>query len=181
MRPFVLFGLLIGVCLMGAPYAAAQTPETLKNLITWRICQLSSELMMVYQRPGYSSSAPESERFFVVSVEKNPRAYVRCRFAEDHGRFFCEASQAYYEEGTARQPNVYLTRPRIEALERLGFVAHGATDNLTYERELSPKPDFDAITTFILTALHDGLGVREETDLDVSAPFAGSLVTACRY
>jgi hypothetical protein len=51
--------------------------------------------------------------------------------------------------------------------------------NFIYERRLGPSPDFDPIATLMLTALHDGYDVREDTVLKTVAPFAGNLIVAC--
>jgi hypothetical protein len=44
---------------------------------------------------------------------------------------------------------------------------------------MGTRPDFDTLTSFVLTALHDGFGVREETALDIDAPLQPGLITAC--
>jgi hypothetical protein len=68
----------------------------------------------------------------------------------------------------------------LAALTKLGFVTDDARKNFPYERALGRSPDFDAIATVILIALHDAYGVRGETKLKTYAPFTGDLITVCR-
>lgn len=155
--------------------AMAQARDTRAALIAWWQCPVAAAFKAVY---ALSREDAESGRFLTISVRNNPRAYVRCRFADDNSKFQCEASQAYYEEGNAHPLYVFMPRERIAAMERLGFDA-GAVADLTYSRTIGTRPDFDALTSFVLTALHDGFGAREETALDVDAPLQGGLITAC--
>jgi hypothetical protein len=171
---FLAAPLIAGLRIEGA---TAQPADTRKALIAaWR-CPLSGQLEAAYKNP---SGTTDDERFFVISVHNNPKAFVRCRFASDNRKLHCEASRAYYKEGNAHPLYVLLPRDRTEALTRLGFAAAGPAQNLSYDKDLPATPDFDAIVTFMLTALHDGFGVCETTELDVVAPFQGAVVTACR-
>jgi hypothetical protein len=150
--------------------AAAQTAQSLKDLLRARSCGISAQLRAVYERP---SAVKERDRFFVISVTSDPQRYVQCMFAEDRPKLFCEASNG----GRARARS----EETKAVLRRLGFSTETADKNFTYEKDLTREPDFDAITTLMLTALHDGYGVRADTELTVDAPFRGRLITVCRY
>jgi hypothetical protein len=164
------------MCLI-AYEATAQTPDTLKTLLAFRQCPLSSYLQAVHDRPAVVSGGVP---FLKVSVEKRPLNYVQCRFSDDHKTLYCEAS-SYFDAGPSAKPlSLSLPPAALAALAKLGFATDDARKNFPYERALGRPPDFDAIATLMLTALHDAYGVREETELKTFAPFAGDLITVCR-
>jgi hypothetical protein len=157
---------------LAAGHAAAQTADTLKELLFYRRCPLSSSLQAVYERPA---KVVGRARFLTVTVTGRPAAFVQCMFAD--GAVYCEASA--FEGPVSRK--VPLPAPSVAALQRLGFAIGVGGENLSYEHAFRGTPDFDAIATLMLTALHDAYGVREETELNTYAPFAGSIITVCRY
>jgi hypothetical protein len=156
---------------------AAQPADTLKALLAARSCLLSGELQAVYERP---SPFKERDRFLVLSVKASPQSYVQCMFADNRSKLYCEASSFYYAEPAGKPRMLYLPPEVMAALEKLGFATGTSQKNFPYERPLNGTPDFDAIATLMLTALHDAYGVREETELKTFAPFAGNPVVACR-
>lgn len=164
---------------IGIPPAqtAAQTADTLKTLLAFRQCPLSLYLQGIYERPA---AVKGDASFLKISVEDRPLNHVRCRFADDHKKLYCEAS-SYFDAGSGAKPlSLSLPPAAIAALNKLGFATDDAKKNFPYERALDRMPDFDAIAILILTALHDAYGVRGETELKTYAPFAGDLITVCR-
>jgi hypothetical protein len=156
-----------------AGHAAAQTADTLKELLFYHRCPLSSSLQAVYERPA---KVVGRARFLTVTVTERPAAFVQCMIAD--GAVTCEAS--VFDGGTELS-KVPLPVQAVAALQRLGFAIGTGGENLSYEHAFLGKPDFDAIATLMLTALHDAYGVREETELNTYAPFAGYIITVCGY
>jgi hypothetical protein len=154
-----------------AGHAAARTGDTLKPLLAFRQCPLAPYLKAVYERPAQVDGRA---RFLTVTVTERPQAFVQCMIARGDVR--CEAS-AYDGTMSRKAP---LPASAVAALQRLGFAATVDGTNFSYRRALRGAPDFDAIAVLMLTALHDAYGVRADTGLDIYAPFAGDLVTACR-
>ena len=163
--------------LLASTAVTAQVLDARQDLIASHKCLYSSLLAMTYNNPGETS---DEARFFTISVRKKPDAYVRCRFAPDRPTLHCEASPAYYEEDNEHPLYVFMPPNRTAALTRLGFTPSPPLGNLHYAADLKRPPDFDAVATLMLTALHDGYGVRAETELDIGASFKGTVVTACR-
>jgi hypothetical protein len=162
----LLAGLAVGC-------AAAQTDDTLETLLYFRRCELSSELQAVYERPA---EVEGRGRFLTVTVTERPAVFVQCTIAD--GAVICEASAF---DGSTEANKTPLPARSVAALRKLGFTAEPDGKNLTYRRAFRGKPDFDAIAVLMLTALYDAYGVRAETELDTYAPFAGSIITVCRY
>ena len=162
----LLAGLAVGC-------AAAQTDDTLGTLLHFRKCLLSAELQAVYERPA---KAEGRGRFLTMTVTDRPVAFVQCMVAD--GAVICEASA--FDRGTEANKTP-LPPQSVAALQRLGFAIGTGGENLSYERAFRGKPDFDSIAVLMLTALHDAYGLHAETDVDTYAPFAGSMVVACRY
>jgi hypothetical protein len=156
---------------LAAEGTAAQPADTLKELLHYRRCPLSPYLQAVYERPA---KVDGRARFLTVTVTEHPQAFVQCMFGGD--AVYCEAS-AY--DGTVSR-KLPLAREATAALQKLGFITGAHGKNFPYRRAFHGEPDFDAIATLMLTALHDAYGVRADTELDTYAPFAGNLVTACR-
>jgi hypothetical protein len=154
--------------------ANAQPTDSLKTLLRFHRCPLSPYLQAVYERPA---AIAERDRFLKLSVRDRPRNYVRCQFADDRKKLYCEAS-SYIDAGPSAL-SLSLPPEALASLAKLGFKTDDAKNNFPYERALEGTPDFDAIATMMLTALHDAYGVREETELKTYAPFAGDIVTAC--
>ena len=154
--------------------ASAQADDSLRDLLATRRCAVSALLRATYAQ---ARALPEDQRFFIIRVQKKLDAYVRCRFADRAPKVACEASPAYYEEGNDHPLYVFLPPERIAALAKLGF-APGPAANLIYTGD---KLDFDAIAGLMLTALHDGFGVRAETALDETAPLTNRIVIVCRF
>jgi hypothetical protein len=150
--------------------AAAQSVDTLKALLAYT-CPLAPYLRAVYQRPA---KVDGRARFLTVTVTERPQAFVRCMFDDD--AVYCEAS-AFYDGTLSRK--VPLPAQAVAALQKLGFAATTDGHNFSYRRAFRGAPDFDAVAILMLTALHDAYGVREDTELDVDAPFAGDLITVC--
>ena len=155
--------------------AGAQAAASLQELLAFRRCPLAANLKAVYERPAW----PEAGRQFVaVRVEGAPHSYVRCRIGGRRDpQLYCEASSlpfAMPQEGTAQAS-------ARTALARLGFATETTGKDFPCRRPLDGAPDFDAIATLMLTALHDGYGVRADTVLIIEAPFAGPFVSVCRY
>jgi hypothetical protein len=48
----------------------------------------------------------------------------------------------------------------VAALGRLGFSTDGSQGNFRIDLDVAEKPDFNAISDFMLKALHDGYGAR---------------------
>ena len=161
------------VLLAGLPALA----DSLADLLAAKRCPLDAQLRAVHDRP---SAFKERDRFLVISVKQHPQWYVQCMFAANRTKLYCEASSGYYAERAETPRTTYLSPDSTAALARLGFAIGAAEKNFSYERELTVKPDFDAIATFMLTVLHDGYGVGAETELETIAPFSGNLVVACR-
>lgn len=157
--------------------AAAGTRDSRSELIETHCCVLAGSLQAVYERP---SAFRECDRFLILSVKGWPQAYVQCMFADNRKKLYCEASSGYYAEPDSKPRMSYLPQDFIAALGRLGFATGTPEKNFRYERDLSGTPEFDAIATLMLSALHDAYGAREDTLLDTYAPFAGTLVVACR-
>jgi hypothetical protein len=153
--------------------AAAQTDDTLETLLYFRKCPLSAELQAVYERPA---EVEGRGRFLTVTVTDRPAAFVQCMIAG--GAAICEASAF---DGGTELSKIPLPPQSVAALQKLGFAAAPDGKNFPYRRAFRGKPDFDAIAVLMLTALYDAYGVREETDLKTYAPFAGSIITVCRY
>ena len=173
-RKAILFcaALLAG---LAAGRAVAQSPDTLKALLAFQQCPLSSYLKAVYERPA----AVEGDAAFLkVSVTDRPLNYVQCKFTDDRKKLYCEASS--YVDGGPGAFSLSLPAEALAALAKIGFATGDAKQNFPYERALRDTPDFDAIATMMLTALHDAYGVRAETELETYAPFAGNLITVCR-
>jgi len=161
-----LAGLAVG-------YAAAQTDDTLETLLHFRKCPLSAQLQAVYERPA---KVEGRARFLTVTVTERPAAFVQCMIAD--GAVICEASAF---DGSTEANKTPLPPRSVAALQKLGFAAAPDGRNFPYRRALRGKPDFDAIAVLMLTALYDAYGVREETELKTYAPFAGNIITVCRY
>lgn len=155
--------------------ATAQSADTMKTLLAFRQCPLSLYLQAVYERPA---AVKDGVLFLKISVEDRPRNYVQCRFSDDRKKLYCEAS-SYVDAGPGTL-SLSLSPEALAALAKLGFATGDAKKNFPYERTFEGSPDFDAIATMMLTALHDAYGVREETELETFAPFTGNLDTACR-
>jgi hypothetical protein len=155
--------------------ATAQSAETRAALLAARQCTLAAQLRAVRGRP---SAFKHRDRFLVLSVKARPQSYVQCMFT-DRDRLYCEASSFYYAEAGTRR-TVYMASEAMAALEKLGFGTGPEQKNFPYERALGSPPDFDAIATLMLTALHDAYGAREDTELETYAPFADNVVAACR-
>src|SRR6185437_4121455 len=151
--------------------AVAQSPDTLKALLVYK-CPLSPYLEAVYKRPA---NVDGRGRFLTISAKDRPQGFVQCMIGD--GLVICEAS-AFYGGTVSRK--IPLPAQAIAALQRLGFAIGTNGENLLYERAFSGEPDFDAVAILMLTTLHAAYGVREDTELQTSAPFAGALVTACR-
>jgi hypothetical protein len=145
--------------------AAAQPADTLKELLTYNTCPIAAQMKAVYERP-----ANPRDRSIILRVKSTPRSYVRCDFLDDGARLSCQLS-----------PPQNSNTAVVAALAGLGFAAEGPLHDLKHERALAGPPDFDSISRLMLTALHDAHGVREETPLAIVAPYAGTLIYACRY
>lgn len=145
--------------------AAAQVPDTLKELLTYNTCPIASQMKAVYERP-----ADPRNRSIILRVRSAPRRYVRCDFLDDGARLSCQLS-------LPRNSNT----AELAALAGLGFAAEGPLHVLRHERAMTDTPDFDSLTRLMLTALHKAHDVREETPLTVVAPYAGALIYVCRY
>lgn len=150
--------------------AAIQVDDTLEPLLHFRKCPLDSQLKALYERP-----ANVDDRFLRLRVTERPAAVVQCMVAD--GAVICEASAFYGGTELRKEP---LPPQSIAALQSLGFTATADGWNFRYRRAFTGEPDFDAIAVLMLTALHDAYGVREDTELDTYAPFAGDMVVACR-
>ena len=153
--------------------AAAQSDDTLETLLYFRKCPLSSELQAVYERPA---EVEGRGRFLTITVTDRPAAFVQCMIAG--GAVICEASAF---DGGTELSKILLPPQSVAALQKLGFAAAPDGKNFLYRRALRSKPDFDAIAVLMLTALYDAYGGREDTELKTYAPFAGSIITVCRY
>ncbi len=162
---------LLGGFAMGC--AAAQSDDTLETLLHFRKCPLSAELEAVYKRPA---EVEGRARFLTLTVTERPAAFVQCMVAG--GAVICEASAF---DGGTELSKIPLLPQSVAALQKLGFAAAPDGKNFSYSRAFRGKPDFDAIAVLMLTALYDAYGVREETELKTYAPFAGDLITVCRY
>lgn len=156
--------------------AAAEPSDTLKALLAAERCLLAGQLQAVYEHP---SAFKERDRFLVMSVKARPQNYVQCMFADNRRKLYCEASSFYYAEREGKPRTLYISSDAMAALKKLGFATGAAEKNFPYERAISGMPDFDAIAILMLTALHDGYGVRQDTNLKTFAPFVGDLITAC--
>lgn len=163
--------LLCAVLIAGlaAGHVAAQSVDTLKELLLYYRCPLSPYLQAIYERP-----AAVADRFLRVSVTDRPQSFVQCMFRDT--AVYCEAS-AY--DGTVSRKRA-LAPQAVAALQSLGFAIGKGGENLSYERAFRGRPDFDAIATLMLTALHDAYSVRADTELKTYTPFAGNLITVCR-
>ena len=161
----------------GLPPVVAQPADTLNELLAAERCLLSAQLKAVYERP---SAFKERGRFLVVRVEARPQSYVQCMFADNRSKLYCEASSFYYAEPEMKPRTFYMPSDAMAALQKLGFATRTSEKNFPYERALSGTPDFDAIATLMLTALHDAYGAREDTVLTTAAPFVGTIIVVCR-
>ncbi|RDV04840.1 TY-Chap domain-containing protein [Undibacter mobilis] len=165
-----LSGLLFIPVAMAVP-AAAQTPDTLKDLLRFQECPLSSQITAVYARPAFADPARQFTR---ISPKGKPEGYVRCSLRDRS--VYCEASAVRGRSLSDRTP---LPTDAVAALLRLGFQPQQGGADLMYRRVLTGSPDFDAVATLMLTTLHDAYGAREELGIETVAPFAGQIVTAC--
>lgn len=118
----------------------------------------------------YEHPADPRDRSIILRVKSAPRRYVRCDFMDDGARLSCQLS-----------PPQNLNTAGLAALAGLGFAAEEPLHDLKHGRAMTGTPDFDSITRLMLTVLHDAHGVREETPLSIIAPYAGTLIYACRY
>lgn len=168
------FATLLGVAL-GFERGGAQASASLQELLAFRRCPLAAELRAVYERP----LSPEAGRQFVaVRVKSVPHSYVRCRTGDRNDpQLYCEASSLPFVAPPAGDPQAAARA----ALAKLGFATESVDKDFPYRRPLGGSPDFDAIATFMLTALHEAYGVGESTPLVVDAPFAGPFVSMCKY
>ena len=171
-RPAVL---LCAAALAGlaAERVIAQADDTLETLLHFRKCPLNLYLEAVYK---YPAKVEGRARFLTVTVTERTAAFVQCTFSDS--AVICEASA--FDGGTEANKTP-LPLQSVAALQRLGFVVELEDKNLTYRRPFRGSPDFDAIAVLMLTALYDAYGVREETELKTYAPFAGNIITVCRY
>lgn len=156
---------------------AAETTDSRKGLVDKERCALAASLKAVYERP---SAVKERGPFLVMSVKGRPQAYVQCMFADNRKKLYCEASSGDYVERESKPCMSCLSQESVAALGRLGFAIGTGGKNYPYKRDLNGTPDFDAIATLMLSALHDAYGVREGTTLDTYAPFEGSIIVVCR-
>ena len=166
----VLFAASIGIAL-------AQPSTKPKTLPEMQRCMLSERLKAVYTHP---SLFKDRDRFVIVSVTGRPQAYVQCLFANSEKLLYCEASSLYYAEPKDKPRTLYLPPDRIRALARLGFATGPNEKNFRYERPIDSTADFDAIATFMLTALRDGYGLRKSEPIEMKTLLERNASTACR-
>ncbi len=167
---FVAAAVLAGPC---ASQAAAERAETLKTLLADRQCPRALYLQAIHERPA---KVDGRARFLTITVQERPQSFVQCMFAQ-RDAVYCEAS-AFHDGPLSHK--VPLAPDAVAVLRQLGFAATADGSNFSYRRAFHGEPDFDAIAILMLTVLHDAYGVRADTALETYAPFAGSLVTACK-
>ena len=152
---------LLGGASLAQPASNSNFPFELQR------CAIAAYLKAIYVRP---SLVKERDRFVVVSVDGQPQAYVQCMFAENFTLLYCEASSGFYAESESEPRTSRLSQRRINALAKLGFATGPKEKNYRYERRLDRDPDFEAIATLMLSALHSGYDVGKDTRLHLKAP-----------
>jgi len=156
--------------------AAAQTSDSLRALLVEYRCPIVDRLDRIYE---HASPNDYRDRFLAVTLSGHPHGYVQCLFAENRTWLLCEASSGYYYNRPGVPRTFYLAPDAIASLDRLGFSTDDTAGNFRYQARLGPLPDLNAIADLILTALHDGYGVRAQSRLTFNAPFAPRATSKC--
>ena len=176
MRTAASVVVIYAACLISTP-TSAQTSDSSTELVEEYRCVLSAKLRQVYETP---SAYHERDRYLVLSFPRKSNSYVQCAFVENRSKLYCEASSGYYAQSENKPRLYYSCDEKKKALEALGFKTGNDEKNFSYERELKNVPDFDEIARLMLRAMHDGFGTRAGAALTMKAPFAKSMVVACK-
>ena len=149
--------------------ALAQDENGLRALLIEYRCPLVDRLERLYEA---GDPASDQDQFIAVTVPEHLHGYVQCMSHDKRTKVLCEASSDFYFDPPGLRRTFYLAEDAVAALGRLGFSTDGSQGNFRIDLDVAEKPDFNAISDFMLKALHDGYGARAQSKLKFNAPLA---------
>ncbi|HEY0235957.1 MAG TPA: hypothetical protein VGC86_13025 [Afipia sp.] len=154
----------------------ARSTNTREELLKKYHCRLTDLLRQVFEAP---SAYQERNRYLILTGLGRSDNYVQCMFAANRTKLYCEVSSGYYESAMDKPRRHFPSEDVKAAFRRLGFSTGNEEKNYPYERDFAGVPDFGAIATLMLSAMHDGFGARAETPLIAKSPFARRVTMDC--
>jgi len=167
--------LLLAAALLMPVRAAAQEPDTYRDLLVQYRCPVVDRLQQIYA--AADSSDPQNW-FLIVSFSAFSNDYVQCVF-DTKTRMLCEASSGFYDKVASEPRTRRLPAEAIAALGRLGFSTDDSAGNFQIWFDVTDPPDFNRIADFILRTLHDGYRARANDGLEFDAPLAPHATAKC--
>jgi hypothetical protein len=171
----LLLAPLLTAALLTPEMTSAQDATTFEQFLQQYRCPVIDRLQRIY-----ATGDPEKFRDEYLIVDLPPRRenYVQCLFYRTD-KIMCEAASGFYLNAPEEPRTMYLPPSAIAALARLGFSTDDSQGNFRIDFDLANPPDFNAIATLILRALHDAYGARAQTKLDFHAPYAEQVGSKC--
>lgn len=144
---------------------AAEPANDLSSFVETYRCTVTELLQRIHADPRQDLSS----RFLIIDRADLPSSYVQCAFDEGDRSMLCEAASGWFA-GPGMGP--VFSPAQKQALAHLGFAMNGPRENFRQWLQLAADPDLDAVAKLMLTALYSGYGVRHDTVLTVTAPYA---------
>jgi hypothetical protein len=175
MGKMLVRALLLTAALLTPEMAIAQDATTLEQFLLQYRCPVVDRLQRIY-----ATGDPEKypDEYLIVDMPPQRENYVQCLFYRTD-KIMCEAASGFYLNAPEEPRTMYLPPSAIAALARLGFSTDDSQGNFRIDLDLANPPDFNAIATLILRALHDAYGARAQTKLDFHAPYAEQAGSKC--
>ena len=162
----LLPALLLTAALLTPEMTSAQDATTFEQFLQQYRCPVVDRLQRIY-----ATGDPEKfhDEYLILDMPPLRENYVQCLFYRAD-KIMCEAASGFYLNAPGEPRTMYLPASAIAALARLGFSTDDSQGNLRIYLDLASPPDFNAIATLILRALHDAYGARAQTKLDFLRP-----------
>jgi hypothetical protein len=150
--------------------ATAKPPDTLGELMDVHRCETIVRLEQVRSSKEAAGQPKKKDRYIVLSSARNQNHFVQCIFIDDDARMLCEASSGFYVRNRPETPKPFLGTPARDALVSLGFSSDDSDGNFQHFVDMKPGNSLETVADLVLTALHNGYGVRRLTKLTFMAP-----------
>ena len=132
-------------------------------------CKVTDRLRHAHD---YGDPAVDEDRYLILSLPAHPGSYVQCVFEDRNTRFSCEAASGYFLEPEDTPRTMRLKPEAIAALGRLGFSTVEHEDDFHQTLAVPDGPDYAALATLMLTALHVGYDADARSRIEFDAPDA---------
>jgi hypothetical protein len=164
---------VIGLAAVSSARAEANDDADLADFVAMHRCEVVSRLQRIHAAPRPKKSEHDSDgRYLIVASKFDASKFIQCIFLDERRRMLCEAASGFFAKKNMRSEVYHLSPGQLGALARLGFSTDASAGNYTIQFPLGEPPNFKAAAELMLRTLYLGYGIKSETPLEWSAPFA---------